>query len=309
MSFDKGLVIGHEKNIYRLQIGEHTLLASVRGRLKHEATSAVDLPSIGDWVRGELSGDQAVIEEVLPRRSFLARQAAGGGGPQPLAANVDFVMIATSLNQDLNFNRLDRYLTLAFDSGAQPVLVLTKRDLNPGWRAVKAECEWHAVGVQVVAISREEDESWRALDPFVALDRVAVLLGSSGVGKSTLINCLLGREVLVTSGIREDDDKGRHTTTSRSMWRTKAGGWIIDTPGMRELQMLDHGEGLTKTFADVEELFGHCRFGDCRHHREPDCAVKAALEEGSLSWERWESYGKLQREIEFQSRKAARKRY
>lgn len=308
MSFDNGLVIGQEKNLFRLQIGERQVLATIRGRLFHEATSVVQLPTVGDLVRGELAGDAAVIEEVLPRRSFLARQAAGGRTPQALAANVDFVLIATSLNQDLNFKRLDRYFTLAFDSGSQPVLVLTKKDLNPNWPALKAECELHAPGVTVVAISTLEDQSWAQLTPMVSDGKVAVVLGSSGVGKSTLSNRLLGSEVLDTGGIRLDDDKGRHTTTARSMWLTKTGGWIIDTPGMRELQLLDNEAGLARAFEDVEELFGRCKFGNCGHSNEPGCAVKAALEDGSLPLERWESYGKLQKEIAFQKKKSARRR-
>jgi ribosome biogenesis GTPase len=308
MLFHDGLVVGHEKNLYRLSVGGRHYAATMRGRLQFQAADAAALPVIGDVVRGQISGERAVIEGIEPRRSLIARQAAGGKGAQPLAANVDFVLIATSLNQDLNFNRLDRYLTLAFDSGAQPVLVLTKRDLNPDWAALKAECETRAPGVAVAAVSAQEEGSWAQLAPFVSEGKAAVLLGSSGVGKSTLTNRLLGSDLLDTGGIRFDDDKGRHTTTSRSMWPTHTGGWIIDTPGMRELQMLDHEEGLARTFADVEELFGHCRFRDCNHFKEPGCAVKAALEEGALAWERWESYGKLQREIDFQSRKAARKR-
>lgn len=308
MSFKKGLVIGQEKKILRVQIGDLVVNASVRGRLFHEAASVLELPAVGDHVRGELSGDSAVIEEVLPRRTLLARQAAGGRGPQALAANVDYVLIASSLNQDLNFKRIDRYLTLAFDSGAQPVIVLTKRDLNPGWQALRTECELHAPGVVTVAVCAQQDDSWAQLAAFLANDKVAVLLGSSGVGKSTLSNRLLGSEILDTGGIRLDDDKGRHTTTSRSMWRTKSGGWIIDTPGMRELQLLDNEDGLARTFEDVEELAGRCRFGNCAHGNEPGCAVKTALEDGSLALERWESYGKLQREIDFQKKKAARRR-
>ncbi len=308
MSFDKGLVIGQEKKMFRVQIGDQVVNASVRGRLFHEAKSVLELPAVGDHVRGVLSGDSAVIEEVLPRRSFLARQAAGGRVPQALAANVDFVLIASSLNQDLNYKRLDRYLTLSFDSGAQPVVVLTKSDLNPAWPAIKEECERHAPGVLVVVVSTQADQSWAQLTPMVSADKVAVLLGSSGVGKSTLTNHLLGTEQAYTGGIRLDDDKGRHTTTSRSMWRTQTGGWIIDTPGMRELQLLDNDDGLARTFEDVEELFGRCKFGNCGHGNEPGCAVKAALNDGSLPVERWESYGKLQREIALQKKKKASRR-
>lgn len=309
MSFKDGLVIGHGKNGYRVQIEERTLLASVRGKLKHEASSAMELPVIGDHVRGQLTGDGAVIEEILPRRSLLARQAAGSKKPQPMAANVDFVMIATSVNQDLNLKRLDRYFTLAFDSGAVPVLVLTKRDLNPDWPRLKAECEAHAPKVTVVAVSTLEDDSWSQLTPFIVQDKVAVLLGSSGVGKSTLTNRLLGAEELDTGGIRLDDDKGRHTTTSRSMWRTKGGGWIIDTPGMREIQLLDNEDGLARTFEDVEALFPLCKFGNCQHNKEPGCAVKKAISDGTLPMDRWESYKKLQLEVESQQRKAPRKRH
>jgi len=280
----------------------------VRGRLVHEAADPSLLPVIGDRVRcfmGSADSNSA-IEEVLPRRSLLVRVAAGSVGIQALAANVDYVLITSSLNQDLNYNRLDRYLTMAFDSGAQPVVVLTKKDLNPDWQKTLHECRAHAKGVTVLAVSADQDESWLPLADYVSRDKVAVLVGSSGVGKSTLINRLLGYEALNTGGIRKDDDKGRHTTTARSMWRSQAQGWIIDTPGMRELQLLDNEEGLSLAFPDIEGLFLNCRFQDCGHQSEPSCAVKEALQSGALAVERWESYGKLQREIELQKRKSER---
>ena len=239
-------------------------------------------------------------------QKFLARKGAGAVGIQALAANVDFVLIVSSVNQDLNYNRLDRYLTLAFDSGAVPVVVLTKRDLNPDWARIRDEVVAHAPTVKVIAVSADVEESWLPLAEFVAKDKVAVLLGSSGVGKSTLTNRLLGFEALDTGGIRKDDDKGRHTTTARSMWRTKSLGWIIDTPGMRELQLLDNEEGLSRAFSDVEDLFSGCRFSDCRHDKEPGCAVKRAIASGTLAQERWDNYEKLQREVEFQKRKSER---
>lgn len=185
--------------------------------------------------------------------------------------------------------------------------MLTKRDLHPDWQALHAECEVRVPGVPVVAVSTMHPQSWEFLEPFLSQEKVAAVVGSSGVGKSSLINQLLGSTALNTGGIRADDDKGRHTTTSRSMWRTRTGGWIIDSPGMRELQLLENEDGLSKTFDDVEELFASCRFSNCGHDSEPNCAVKDALENGSLAESRWKSYRKLQREMEFRMKKSKRR--
>lgn len=302
MSLLYGRVIGQEKDRYRIDFESGVKLwAVVRGRLLHEAQQSTDLPVVGDVVGCILSGEElAVIEKLGPRRSLLTRKSAAEKGIQAIAANVDFVLIATSLNQDFNRGRLDRYLTLAWDSGAQPVLVLTKRDLDPAWQAQVVEIESQYPGIPVHAV--EAGGNLSALAGYLADGKTSVVVGSSGVGKSTLINGLVGEEVLKTGEIREDDDKGKHTTTSRSMWRAQ-GGWVIDTPGLRELQMLGHEEGLGSAFQDVTDLAGLCKFGNCAHQTEPGCAIQRALEDGALEGERWESYLKLERELAWQRRK------
>ncbi len=302
MSTFSGRVIGQEKDRYRVLFESNIQTwAVVRGRLLHEAVSPIDLPVVGDIVRCAAAGEElAVIERVESRRSLLTRKGAAEKGLQAIAANVDFVLIASSLNQDLNRNRLDRYLTLAWDSGAQPVLVLTKSDLDPDWASARARVQLDFPGLPVHAVRAGGDLS--ELARYLEDDRVAVVVGSSGVGKSTLINGLIGKEVLKTSEIREDDDKGRHTTTSRSMWRAGA-GWLIDTPGVRELQLLGHEDGLSSAFHDVAELALRCRFGNCRHETEPACAIRAALKSGVLARERWENFLKLERELAWQRRK------
>jgi ribosome biogenesis GTPase len=302
MSLLFGRIIGHEKDRYRIDFENGVQLAAVlRGRLLHEALHSTDLPVVGDVVGCILSGEElAVIESIEPRRSLLTRKGAAEKGIQAIAANVDYVLIATSLNQDFNRVRLDRYLTLAWDSGALPVFILTKRDLDPEWERRAAEMEAMFPGVSVHAVEAGGDLS--ALASFVSEGKVSVVVGSSGVGKSTLINGLLGREILKTGGIRGDDDKGRHTTTSRSMWRAGS-GWVIDTPGLRELQMLGHEEGLDAAFQDIADIASLCKFGNCRHREEPGCAILRALDEGSLERERWESFLKLERELAWQRRK------
>jgi ribosome biogenesis GTPase / thiamine phosphate phosphatase len=219
-----------------------------------------------------------------------------------LAANVDVVLIVSSVNQELNLRRLERYLTLAWESGARPVLVLTKSDLSDDVPAALAEVESVAFGAPVHAISSVTGEGLDEVRAYLRPGVTAALLGSSGVGKSTLVNTLAGEELLETREIR-DDGKGRHTTTRRELVQLPGGGLVIDTPGMREVQLWIAEEGLEEAFEDVTELFGRCRFSDCAHQSEPGCAVKEALANGTLSPERWESYLKLQRELEHLERR------
>ncbi len=276
------------------------LRAEAAGRLSHEASGFGDLPAVGDWVALAVRPDEgrATIQAVLPRRTKFSRKVAWSATEeQVVASNVDTVFLLSSLNDDLNLRRLERYLTLGWESGARPVIVLTKRDLDPDWELRVLEVEAIAFGVPVHAVSNLTGEGLDEIRAYVEPGKTIALLGSSGVGKSTLVNTLVGEEILAVQEIRESDGEGRHTTTHRQLVPLPGGGLVLDTPGMRELQLWESAEGLGETFADVEELAAQCKFNDCAHRTEPGCAILAALEDGTLAAERWESYGKLQREL------------
>lgn len=294
-----GRIISQEKGLYRLLCDKGEYLAEVSGNLRHNAVKSSDFPAVGDYVRAECdkSGQShAVINEILPRKSVFIRKAAGTGrDDQVVAANIDTVFICMSLNNDFNIRRLERYLSIAWDSGASSVVVLTKADLCPDPDEYVRAVESVAFGTDIVTVSSVEEGGYLKLLPYIKADKTVALIGSSGVGKSTLINRLLDEERLDTNGLR-NDDKGRHTTTRRELVLLENGGMVIDTPGMRELGLWDAEAGLEKTFADIEELAAGCRFADCSHTSEPGCAVKAAIERGELSEERWLSYEKLRAE-------------
>jgi ribosome biogenesis GTPase / thiamine phosphate phosphatase len=263
------------------------------GRLRHEAASAAELPAVGDWV---VLRDETIYA-VLPRRSAFSRKAASSPTEeQVLAANLDAIFVVTALDGDLNPRRLERYLTLAWESGATPVLVLTKADLCDDVGFALLEVEQVALGVAAHAVSNVSGAGIEELQPYLGPARTVALLGSSGVGKSTLANRLAGEELQATHEIAEDG-RGRHTTTSRQLIRLPGGALLVDTPGLREVQLWDADEGIQEAFADVDELAGECRFNDCSHLREPGCAVQAAIADGRLPRERFESYGQLQREL------------
>jgi ribosome biogenesis GTPase / thiamine phosphate phosphatase len=263
------------------------------GRLRHEAASAAELPAVGDWV--VLRDD--TIHAVLPRRSAFSRKAAWSTTEeQVLAANLDAVFVVSALNGDLNLRRLERYLTLAWESGATPVLVLTKADLCDDVGAALLGVEQVALGVATHAVSNLSGAGLDELTPYLGPARTVALLGSSGVGKSTLANRLAGEERQVTHEIAEDG-RGRHTTTSRQLIPLPGGALLVDTPGLREIQLWDADDGIQEAFADVDELAADCRFSDCAHQSEPGCAVQAAIDEGRLLSERLQSYRQLQREL------------
>jgi ribosome biogenesis GTPase len=258
-----------------------------------------ELPAVGDWVAVRpLDGERkAVIEAVLPRRSaFMRKEALSRTVAQVVAANVDTVFLVTAFGGDLNPRRLERYLTSAWDSGSTPVIVANKLDLAVDSFAELAAVEAVALGVPVLAVSASSGEGMDELETHLAPGRTIALLGSSGVGKSTLVNRLAGREVLVTAEIAADG-RGRHTTTHRELVPLPSGALLIDTPGMRELQLWADEAVLDSTFAEIAELATECRFSDCSHEHEPGCAIKQALADGSLPKERFASYRKLQREI------------
>ena len=270
-------------------------MAEVSGRLRHGAKGAADFPAVGDfvWLEGGAAQGNAVIQGILPRRSVFVRRAAGSGcAEQVVAANIDTVFICMALNGDFNLRRLERYLAVAWDSGAVPVVVLTKADLCGDMARRLGEVRKAAAGAEVLTVSAVEPDGWRALLPYIGRGRTVALAGSSGVGKSTLINRLLGEERLVTGGLRSDD-RGRHTTTRRELFLLETGGMVIDTPGMRELGLWAVDSGVEQSFADIEALAAQCRFRNCSHTGEPGCAVRAALASGELSGERLQSYQKL----------------
>ena len=280
------------------ELGE--LRAETSGRLVHEAADAGDLPAVGDWVVAAPRAEEqaATIHAVLPRRTKFSRKVAfKAAEEQVLAANIDAVFLLMSLNQDFNVRRLERYLAMAWESGAAPVIVLTKTDLDPGYELRVLEVESIAFGVPVHAISNVTGDGLELVRAHLGPGRTIALLGSSGVGKSTLVNTLAGEELLATREIREGDGEGRHTTTHRQLVLLPEGGLVLDTPGLRELALWESSEGLSETFEDVEELAANCRFNDCSHRTEPGCAVQAALENGTLPFARWASYRKLQREL------------
>lgn len=279
------------------------------GRLKSKEyfEGCEEFPTTGDFVliNYNPSGDSQIIK-TLPRKTFFSRKdPTPGRGEQAVAANFDYVFIMQSLNQDFNPKRMERYLTLAWQSGAVPVVVLTKADLMEEYNDYVRIAERTAAGVSVHAVSALTGEGMDSLKKYMIPGKTVVFLGSSGVGKSSLVNALAGKEIMITNGIREDDSKGRHTTTHRQLIRLKTGTMIIDTPGMRELGMWDVSVGLGEAFYDVEQFLGKCRFSDCKHQTEPGCAIKEAIVNGELSMERWESYCKLGSEAKYSDDKGA----
>jgi ribosome biogenesis GTPase len=303
---EKGLVPGRVSVQHRgewdVVTADGEVRARVPGRLRHEAGSAADLPVVGDWVAlAPAARGRATIEAVLPRRTRFSRRAAHDPGSQAtreqvVAANVDVVFVTASLAEEVNARVLERYLTLAWESGAQPVILLTKGDLEPSADAVASEVE--AIG-GVVPVHVVSARTGLGLDEILAHLPAGVtgaLLGPSGVGKSTLVNALVGEERLATGSVAEDGS-GRHTTTRRELVLLPGGGIVVDNPGMRELHLWIADEGLEDAFEDVAELAAGCRFSDCRHEGEPGCAIEEALADGRLDPERWQSYRDLQREL------------
>jgi ribosome biogenesis GTPase len=281
------------------EVGE--LLADVTGKLRHGAASKGELPAVGDWVAvaARVSEGRGTIHAVLPRTGCFVRKEAGVvTEEQVLAANVDTAFLVTGLDGNFNVRRIERYLTLAWESGASPVVVLNKADICADVAQRVSEVETATGGVPVLALSALTAEGLQALQPHLEPAKTVVFLGSSGVGKSTIINHLLGEERLRVQEVREDDSRGRHTTTNRELHLLPGGALVIDTPGMRELQLWGTEEGLERAFADIEELAQQCRFRDCGHAHEPGCAVRAAVADGRLDAKRLKSYEKLRRELE-----------
>lgn len=267
-------------------------------------------PTVGDYVMVKYieNGDSQILC-TLPRKSFFGRLASGPiPEEQAVAANFDYVFILQSMNRNFNLRRLERYLALSWQSGAMPVIVLTKADMTDEAFDYVTQAKSVAPGVDVYAVSSRTGEGLESLEPYLKPGRTLVFLGSSGVGKSSLVNALSGEEIMATGEIRETDSRGRHTTTHRQLIRLRNGVLIIDTPGMRELGMVEASSGLESTFEDVEKYLGRCRFSNCRHEREPGCAIREAIKSGELELSRWKSYQKLKLESDDSEERMRRKK-
>jgi ribosome biogenesis GTPase len=304
--FEPARVVLEYNHLYRVLSRQGELLAEVAGKLRHEAANRSDLPAVGDWVVIEprREEERATIHAVLPRKSKFVRRAAGTRTEgQIVGTNIDTVFLVTSLNQDFNVRRIERYLIVAWESGASPVIVLSKADLCEEVEERLAEIQTVAVDVPVHIVSVVSHEGLDELAPYFRHGQTVALLGSSGVGKSTLINHLLGRDVQRVREIREHDGRGQHTTTYRELILLPQGGLVLDTPGMRELHLWDGSESLQHAFNDIETLVHNCRFSDCRHKEEPGCAIQEALAAGTIEAARYQSYEKLQKELQHIARK------
>lgn len=301
-----GRVALEHNHVYRVITEAGERLAEVTGRLKHLAQGRSELPAVGDWVvlRLNEAGDRSSIKAVLPRQGKFSRKSAGEWtDEQVIASNVDTVFLVSGLDGDLNPRRIERYLLLAAQSNARPVIILNKSDLADDLDDVIELVRAMAPGVEVLPISATEGSGFEALQPYLGVGQTVALLGSSGVGKSSIVNRLVGEEVLATRSVRESDSRGRHTSVHRQMITLPGGGLIIDTPGMRELQLWGVDEGLSGSFEDLAALADSCRFRDCKHGSEPGCAVKAAVETGELDPARYASFLKLQSERDLLERR------
>ncbi|MCA1562825.1 MAG: ribosome small subunit-dependent GTPase A [Acidobacteria bacterium] len=302
--FTPGRVSLEHTHIYRVLTADKETLARVAGRLRHEAAARADFPAVGDWVALETAArGGSRIRAVLPRSSRFSRRAAGTPTEEQIvAANIDTVFLVAGLDRDFNPRRIERYLVVAWESGAAPVIVLNKADLVDDPDQFVADVRSLAPQVPVVATSCRASGALDVLRQYIGFGRTAALLGSSGVGKSSIVNGLIGQDLLRTRDVRESDSRGRHTSSSRQLVLLPGEGILIDTPGMRELQLWETGEALGGSFEDIDSLAANCRFRDCRHRSEPGCAVRAAAASGSLDAARLASFSKLQDEQAFQAR-------
>jgi ribosome biogenesis GTPase / thiamine phosphate phosphatase len=296
-----GRVISQYKDLYRVVTENGELTAEICGKFRFDVKTLSDYPAVGDFVmldRSEDTGGNAIIHHILKRKSAFIRKAAGtSNDEQIVASNIDTVFICMSLNNDFNLRRLERYLGVAWDSGAIPVIVLTKADLCENLPQKLLEIDAVACGVDVLVTSSMSGDGYLSVKNYMCCGKTIAFIGSSGVGKSTLINRLIGENALETQKIR-DDDKGRHTTTRRELVVLPSGGVVIDTPGMRELGI--ESVDLSKTFADIDELSTKCRFHDCTHTSEPNCAVQKAIDDGLLPEDRLINYIKLKKEAKYE---------
>jgi len=299
-------IVAQGRGVWRVAGDFGECPAEVAGRLRFAAEEDADWPAVGDWAAVELRDQEsaAQIMEVLPRRSRFVRKMAGKKlAEQVLAANVDVALLVSALDGDFNPRRVERYLTQCWESGAKPVMVLNKADVCETPQEKIEEMERVGRGVPTCAVSAKTGQGFDNLQKYLTRGQTVVLLGSSGVGKSTIVNCLMGRAIQEVKEVRESDSRGRHTTTAREIFALPGGALLMDTPGLRELQLWDADEGISQIFVDIESLAAQCRFGNCRHGGEPGCAVEAAIASGLLDMARLENWRKLEREMAFLRRK------
>lgn len=314
--FQDGYTVGRvaveQKNTYILYTELGELSAEVSGKMRHQAFGRQDFPAVGDWVSiSQIEGEsRAIIQNILPRKSKFSRKTVGAvTDEQIVATNIDTVFLVSGLDKDFNKRRIERYLILVWESGANPVIVLNKADLCDEVEQRQAQVEAIASGVPIVVLSAVENKGLDGLIPYLGTGQTVALIGSSGVGKSTITNQLVGQDIQSVQSVRLGDNRGRHTTTHRELIILPSGGLLIDTPGMREVQMWAGADGLQETFADIESLATVCRFRNCKHEKEPGCAVQQALLDGTLDEERLKNYQKLQQELDYLSRKQDQKAY
>lgn len=302
-----GRVVVEQKGLYKVVTEKGEINSRISGKLNFEGHQRSNYPAVGDWVvldREDYAAGEAIIHGIISRGSKLSRKAAGvKSDEQIIAANIDKVFICMALNGDFNLRRLERYTTIVWDSGATPVIVLTKSDLCEDLEMRVTEVKNISLGIEVFNISSLTGDGISNVIDYIKTGETVAFIGSSGVGKSTLVNALLGYNRQDTKEVRESDSKGRHTTTYRELILIPSGGVIIDTPGMRELQLLNNIEGVEDSFKDISNIAKDCKFYDCNHKSEPGCAVKRAIEEGIITGERLENYFKLKKEAEYMERK------
>ena len=302
----KGCIVEKQYDTYKIQIGKDIKQAKLKGKYFQTIQNKSEFPCVGDWVEFNEYENLVQIEKVLERKTQISRKTAGvTTEEQVLAANIDYVVIVLGLDGGRNYSDrlLERLTAIAWDSGATPLIVLNKADLNDEAEFVQYQAEIIAPGVDVLTTSVEDGRGIAAIESYLSNGKVGVFIGPSGVGKSTLTNCLLRKDLQKTNEIRQKDKRGRHTTSASFMFELESGGYIIDSPGLREVQLWAEYEALDNTFTDISEIAQYCKFNDCQHEGEPGCAVQSELEKGNISPERYDSYLHLKKELAFLNRR------